>query len=113
MRAAAERGWGDATRMVPMGGSAGGFTVLNLLAHHPDLCAAGIDLFGVADLFDLNETTHRFEAHYLHSIVGPLPDAADAYRERSPLTRRRPHHVAVADPARRRRRGRARRRSRA
>ncbi len=85
MRAAAERGWGDAKRMVPMGGSAGGFTVLNLLAHHPDLCAAGIDLFGVADLFDLNETTHRFEAHYLHSIVGPLPAAADAYRDRSPL----------------------------
>ena len=85
MREAADRGWGDRKRMVPMGGSAGGFTVLNLLAHHPDLCAAGIDLFGVADLFDLNETTHRFEAHYLHSIVGPLPDAADAYRDRSPL----------------------------
>jgi dipeptidyl aminopeptidase/acylaminoacyl peptidase len=85
MRAAAERGWGDRTRMVPMGGSAGGFTVLNLLAHHPELCAAGIDLFGVADLFDLNETTHRFEAHYLHSIVGPLPAAADAYRDRSPI----------------------------
>jgi len=85
MRAAAAQGWGDATRMVPMGGSAGGFTVLNLLANHPDLCAAGIDLFGVADLFDLNETTHRFEAHYLHSIVGPLPEAADAYRDRSPL----------------------------
>ena len=68
-----------------MGGSAGGFTVLNLLAHHPDLCAAGIDLFGVADLFDLDETTHRFEAHYLHSIVGPLPESADRYRDRSPI----------------------------
>jgi dipeptidyl aminopeptidase/acylaminoacyl peptidase len=85
MREAAARGWGDATRMVPMGGSAGGFTVLNLLAHHPDLCAAGIDLFGVADLFDLNETTHRFEAHYLQSIVGELPAAAGAYRDRSPV----------------------------
>jgi dipeptidyl aminopeptidase/acylaminoacyl peptidase len=71
--------------MVVMGGSAGGFTVLNLLARHPGLCAAGIDLYGVADLFDLNETTHRFEAHYLHSIVGPLPDAAGAYHDRSPL----------------------------
>ena len=68
-----------------MGGSAGGFTVLNLLAHHPEVCAAGIDLFGVADLFDLNETTHRFEAHYEHSIVGPLPEAAAAYRDRSPV----------------------------
>jgi dipeptidyl aminopeptidase/acylaminoacyl peptidase len=85
LRAAADNGWGDARRMVPMGGSAGGFTVLNLLAHHPDLCAAGIDLYGVTDLFDLDETTHRFEKHYLHSIVGPLPETADRYRERSPV----------------------------
>jgi dipeptidyl aminopeptidase/acylaminoacyl peptidase len=85
MRAAAERGWGDPRRMVPMGGSAGGFTVLNLLAHHPDRCAAGVDLFGVTDLFELDETSHRFEAHYLHSVVGPLPEAADRYRERSPV----------------------------
>jgi dipeptidyl aminopeptidase/acylaminoacyl peptidase len=86
MRAAASNGWADARRMVPMGGSAGGFTVLNLLAHHPELCAAGVDLYGVTDLFDLDETTHRFEQHYLHSIVGPLPEAADRYRERSPVT---------------------------
>ncbi|MEY2431765.1 MAG: hypothetical protein QOC92_1490 [Acidimicrobiaceae bacterium] len=85
MRAAAANGWGDPRRMVPMGGSAGGFTVLNLMAHHPDLCAAGIDLFGVTDLFDLDETTHRFEKHYLHSIVGPLPETADRYRDRSPV----------------------------
>lgn len=85
MRAAAEKGWGDPRRMVPMGGSAGGFTVLNLMAHHPALCAAGIDLFGVTDLFDLDETTHRFEKHYLQSIVGPLPEAADRYRDRSPV----------------------------
>jgi dipeptidyl aminopeptidase/acylaminoacyl peptidase len=86
MRAAAAIGWGDARRMVPMGGSAGGFTVLNLMAHHQDLCAAGIDLYGVTDLLDLDETTHRFEKHYLHSVVGPLPEAADRYRDRSPVT---------------------------
>jgi dipeptidyl aminopeptidase/acylaminoacyl peptidase len=87
LRAAGERGWADPRRLAIMGGSAGGFTVLNVLAAHPDLCAAGVDLFGVADLFDLDETTHRFEAHYLHTIVGPLPAAADAYRERSPVNR--------------------------
>jgi dipeptidyl aminopeptidase/acylaminoacyl peptidase len=68
-----------------MGGSAGGMTVLNLLAHHPELCAAGVDLYGVADLLDLDETTHRFEKHYLHSVVGPLPEAAERYRSRSPI----------------------------
>jgi dipeptidyl aminopeptidase/acylaminoacyl peptidase len=87
IRAAADRGWGDPRRMVIMGGSAGGFTVLNVLASHPDLCAAGVDLFGVADLFDLDETTHRYEAHYLHSIIGPLPETAARYRERSPVNR--------------------------
>lgn len=87
LRAAAERGWGDPERLVVMGGSAGGFTVLNVLADHPGLCAAGVDLYGVTDLFDLDETTHRFEAHYLHSIVGPLPEAAERYRRRSPLRR--------------------------
>ncbi len=50
--------------------------MLLLLATHPELCAAGVDLYGVTDLFDLDETTHRFEAHYLHSIVGPLPEAS-------------------------------------
>jgi dipeptidyl aminopeptidase/acylaminoacyl peptidase len=94
LRAAGERGWGDPRRLVAMGGSAGGFAVLNVLAQHPGLCAAGVDLYGVADLFDLDETTHRFEAHYLHSVVGPLPEAADAYRTRSPLQR----VGAITDP---------------
>jgi dipeptidyl aminopeptidase/acylaminoacyl peptidase len=58
-----------------------------VLAGHPDLCAAGVDLYGVTDLFDLDETTHRFEAHYLHTLVGPLPEAAAAYRDRSPVNR--------------------------
>jgi len=86
LRAAAERGWADPKRMVIMGGSAGGFTVLNVLAHHPELCVAGVDLYGVADLLELDETTHRFEKHYLDSIVGPLPDAVDRYRAHSPLS---------------------------
>lgn len=87
LRTSVERGWGDGRRLVVMGGSAGGFTVLNVLASHPELCAAGVEMFGVADLLDLDETTHRYEAHYLHTIVGPLPEAADAYRDRSPVNR--------------------------
>jgi dipeptidyl aminopeptidase/acylaminoacyl peptidase len=86
MRVAGANGWGDPRRMVPIGGSAGGFTVLLLAALHPDLCAAAVDLYGVTDLFDLDETTHRFEAHYLQSIVGPLPASAERYHARSPIT---------------------------
>lgn len=87
LQAAVEQGWGDPARLVVMGGSAGGFTVLNVLASHPDLCAAGVDLYGVADLFDLEETTHRYERHALQSLVGPLPEAAGRYRRRSPVNR--------------------------
>lgn len=85
LQTAAERGWCDPRAMVVMGGSAGGFTVLNLLAQHPELCAAGISRYGVTDLLDLDETTHRYEKHYLHTIVGPLPGAVERYRNRSPV----------------------------
>lgn len=75
----------DATRVVPIGSSAGGFTSLLLLARHPELCAAGVALSAVADLVDLAERSHRFEAHYTHTLVGPLPEAHDEHVRRSPL----------------------------
>lgn len=75
----------DRDRVVVMGGSAGGYTVLMLLALAGDRIRAGIDLFGVTDLWELNEGTHRLEAHYSHHLVGPLPEAAARYRERSPI----------------------------
>ena len=82
----AARGLVDGDRMVVMGGSAGGYTVLLSLALHPEVFAAGVDLYGVADLFALSEATHRFEAHYLDTIVGPLPETYPRYQERSPVT---------------------------
>jgi len=94
IHAATANGWGDPDRIVVMGGSAGGFTVLNVLASEPGLCAAGVDLYGVADLFALAEVDYRYEAHYTHSLVGPLPDAADAYAARSPVNRAE----AITDP---------------
>jgi dipeptidyl aminopeptidase/acylaminoacyl peptidase len=69
-----------------MGASAGGLTALLLMARRPELCAAGIALFPVTDLVGLRAATHRFEAHYSDTIVGPFPAAQDRYRERSPLT---------------------------
>jgi len=81
----AARGVVDGERMVVMGGSAGGYTVLLSMALHPEVFAAGVDLYGVADLFALSEDTHRFEAHYLDTIVGPLPETYARYQERSPV----------------------------
>lgn len=84
-RAAVERGWGDPTRMVAMGGSAGGMTALLLAARDPEEWAAVVALYPVVDLLGLAEATHRFEAHYTFGLVGPLPAATDTHRDRSPL----------------------------
>ena len=85
LTAAHERGWGSAQRTVLMGGSAGGFTVLGVLAEAPQLAAAAVVSYPVTDLFDLAERSHRFERHYTHSLVGPLPARQGDYFLRSPV----------------------------
>lgn len=77
----------DAERMAIMGGSAGGFTVLQTMIVHPEAFAAGVCLYGVSNQFTLAAETHKFEAHYTESLIGRLPEAASLYRERSPQFR--------------------------
>jgi dipeptidyl aminopeptidase/acylaminoacyl peptidase len=74
----------DPDRLIIRGGSAGGFTVLCALAFH-DCFAAGASLYGVADLEALARDTHKFEARYLDSLVGPYPAQRQRYVERSPI----------------------------
>lgn len=83
----ADRGDVDADRMAIRGGSAGGFTTLAALAFR-DVFAAGISEYGVGDLEALARETHKFEARYLDRMVGPYPEAAATYRQRSPV-----HHL--------------------
>ncbi len=75
----------DATRMAVRGSSAGGFTALNALAAGEGFAACA-SWYGVTDLLTLAASTHDFEAHYTDRLVGPLPEAAELYRARSPLT---------------------------
>lgn len=82
----AAQGAADPDRLAIAGGSAGGWTVLCALSLS-DAFAAGISRYGVADLRRLAEDTHDFEARYLDSMVGPLPDAEALYVARSPLSR--------------------------
>ena len=85
-RQLAERGHVDAQRMVIRGGSAGGFTTLAVLTSPEHPFAGGTSFFGVADIGALMEHTHKFESRYLDGLVGPLPEAAELCRQRSPIT---------------------------
>ena len=81
-----DRGDVDPLRLAIKGGSAGGYTTLAALTSH-DVFAAGISQFGVGDLEALAKHTHKFESRYLDRLVGPYPEAAATYRERSPVHR--------------------------
>ena len=81
---AAER-LADPERMVITGGSAGGYTVLAALAQR-DLFKGGASYYGVSDVAALARDTHKFESRYLDWLIGPYPEEAALYRERSPLT---------------------------
>ena len=78
------RGDVDRERLAISGGSAGGYTTLAALAFR-DVFAAGITLFGVGDLETMAHDTHKFESRYLDRLVGPYPEAAALYHERSPV----------------------------
>lgn len=68
------------SRTMVMGGSSGGLTVLAVLGRHAGLVAGGVALYPVSDIHDLNERSHRFEAHYQFSLVGPDDTAEDRAR---------------------------------
>ena len=66
------------------GGSAGGFTTLSALTFH-DTFNAGASYFGLSDLKSFSLDTHKFESRYLDKLIGPYPEKADVYQERSPI----------------------------
>jgi dipeptidyl aminopeptidase/acylaminoacyl peptidase len=84
IHAAIENGWCDPSRVVVIGGSSAGLTLLMVLAKNPSLCAAGVAFYPVTDLESTAKETWRFEAHYFDSLVGPLPDQRVLYADRSP-----------------------------
>jgi dipeptidyl aminopeptidase/acylaminoacyl peptidase len=78
------RGLADPDRLLIAGGSAGGWTTLCALTFR-DVFATGSSYFGVSDLEPFAETTHKFESKYLDLLVGPWPEAAELWAERSPV----------------------------
>ncbi len=90
----ADAGLIDREKAVIMGGSAGGFTVLQSLVDHPGFYRAGICSYGVSNQFGLLMDTHKFEERYTYWLLGELPEAAEVYRERSPIF----HADKIVDP---------------
>lgn len=80
----AARGEVDGERMAIRGGSAGGYATLCALVFD-DAFATGASYYGVADAETLARDTHKFESRYLDGLIGPYPERADLYRERSPI----------------------------
>ena len=74
----------DRKRLAIRGGSAGGFTTLCALVFH-DVFRAGASYYGISDLEALARDTHKFESRYLDRLIGPWPEEAERYRERSPI----------------------------
>jgi dipeptidyl aminopeptidase/acylaminoacyl peptidase len=77
-----ERGLVDGNRVSITGGSAGGFTTLLSITKR-DFYNAGASHFGIGDLETFIKDTHKFESRYLDTLVGPYPERADLYRDRS------------------------------
>ena len=75
----------DPARLIIRGGSAGGYTTLAALTFRSGLFTAGASYYGVSDLEVLARDTHKFEARYCDSLVGPYPEVATEYRARSPV----------------------------
>jgi dipeptidyl aminopeptidase/acylaminoacyl peptidase len=77
----------DKNKIAIRGSSAGGYTVLAALTFS-DSFKAGASLYGIGDLEALARDTHKFEAHYLDSLVGEYPAQHAIYHQRSPI-----HHI--------------------
>jgi dipeptidyl aminopeptidase/acylaminoacyl peptidase len=81
----ADLGEADGGRLLIRGGSAGGYTTICALTF-TDAFAAGASYFGIADLEPTPDGhTHKFELQYEHTLIGPYPEAAEVFRQRSPI----------------------------
>lgn len=79
------QGKADVRRLIVRGGSSGGYTALAAMTFFPGVFTAGASYYGISDLEGLASDTHKFEARYLDSLIGPYPAAKALYRARSPI----------------------------
>ena len=77
----------DPARLAIRGGSAGGYTTLAALTFRPEVFAAGLSHFGIADLELIHVDGHKFESRYDEGLLGPWDTEAGrrVFRDRSPI----------------------------
>ena len=80
----AEQDLVDRERLAIRGGSASGYTTLCAITFRDEF-KAGTSYFGIGDLETFDTQTHKFEAKYTGTLVGPYPEAKQLYHDRSPL----------------------------
>lgn len=88
-----DEGTADPRRLAIRGGSAGGWTSAAALVF-TDVFRCAVIQYPIVDLAGWRTgETHDFESQYLESLVGPWPQTAERYRERSPSSY--PERVSV------------------
>jgi dipeptidyl aminopeptidase/acylaminoacyl peptidase len=80
----AARGLADPKRAAVSGSSAGGYTALATLTFK-DAFRGGAIQYGLSELATAMRETHKFEARYGDTLLGPWPAAEETYRARSPF----------------------------
>lgn len=96
-RALADEGAADRSRLAIRGGSAGGWTSAASLTSPAaeGLYACATIMYPILDLSSWHgDDTHDFESQYLHTLVGPVEEVPERYRERSPVN----HADRIAAP---------------
>ncbi|KAK6362375.1 hypothetical protein TWF730_006066 [Orbilia blumenaviensis] len=81
----------DKSRVGIVGGSAGGYGVLQAICSYPNIWAACVSNYGISSLRALVEDTHKFESRYMDGLLWDLDTSREIkdkiLDERSPLLR--------------------------
>jgi dipeptidyl aminopeptidase/acylaminoacyl peptidase len=82
---AAQSGLADPQRIAVMGQSYGGFMVLAAVTEYPDLWAAGIDIYGIANFVTFMENTGPWRRKHRGAEYGTLEHHRDVLERISPI----------------------------
>ncbi len=81
-----EMGLLDKNRAVVHGGSAGGYSVLQIATTLPTEFAAGAPQYGISDMRKLDEILHKFEYYLCDRLMGgTYEEITEVWHERSPI----------------------------